>query len=453
VSVQDINSDTTEELEQRDNVIKMSMGYGYLVVATTTQCVIYDVTRWNAPVQFDLRDAVVSIQQSQRTFLIADCSQGLQIYSYEGRQVSVVKLAAAVRPESLTTSLISLSADTVALRDTADPKKISFFDALNGKPLKDIVVGHHMDIMEVALSQYGAQQERKVTFIDRNRDLYLASVHAKLGQQKLATMVPAACWNDTTETLVALADGRLTTWYYPSVVFIDRDLLARTKHVREEADEFGRNDQIADFFGTRVAVRRGGDGALLTFGVSPYPNMLFTHVGKSDWEGATRLCRFLRDDVLWAILAALAIKASELHTAELAYAALDEVDKLRFVTAVKAIPSAEGRQAELALFQRRLEDAERVLLQAGLTYRAIEMHMNLHYWDRALEIAVERQTHLDTVVAHRQRHLESIGRKETVDRFRQVASTLKVDWDTINEKVKQEATKEAQRGKPYEASR
>ena len=66
--VRDVVADTAEELEHRDKVIKVSIGYGYLVVATATQCVIYDVNRWGHPVQFDLRDFVVSLQQSERVF-------------------------------------------------------------------------------------------------------------------------------------------------------------------------------------------------------------------------------------------------------------------------------------------------------------------------------------------------------------------------------------------------
>lgn len=445
--IQDVTSqDTVEELEHRDKIIKLSMGYGFLVVATATQCVVYDVQRWNSPVQFDLRDAVVNIRQTEKTFSIADCTQGIQIYTYEGRLLCTIKGTVTLRPESLTANLVSLSLDTFAMRDPADAKKVQFFDASSGKLLKDVVAAHHMEITDCALSQYGALNERKLAFIDRNKDLYLCGVHSKQPSQKIATMVSSMMWNDITETLVALSDGRLVTWYYPSVVFVDRELLAKTRSAKEDAgEEFGRNDQITDFFGTRVGVRRGQDGALLTFSVSPYPNLLFGHVGKNDWDGATRLCRFIRDDCLWGILAALSVKAGELNTAEVAYAALNEVDKLRYISSVREIPSAEGRQAELALFQRRLDEAERILLQAGLVYRAIEMHTRLYNWERALEIAVERRTHVDTVVAYRQRHLDSISRKETIDKFKQVSASTKVDWDTINEKVKQELGKEKSR--------
>lgn len=47
--------------------------------------------------------------------------------------------------------------------------------------------------------------------------------------------VASVKWNDYSEILVAIADGKLVVWYYPSVVFIDRDLLPKTKIIRDDA--------------------------------------------------------------------------------------------------------------------------------------------------------------------------------------------------------------------------
>ena len=38
-------------------------------------------------------------------------------------------------------------------------------------------------------------------------------------------MVDTISWNDQADILVALADGKLVTWYHPAVVYVDRDLL------------------------------------------------------------------------------------------------------------------------------------------------------------------------------------------------------------------------------------
>ena len=69
-------------------------------------------------------------------------------------------------------------------------------------------------------------------FIDRNRDLFITPV-LKAASYKLATMVDSVQWNDTTDMLAAMIDQRLVVWYYPNVVYVDRDLLPVTKHVKD----------------------------------------------------------------------------------------------------------------------------------------------------------------------------------------------------------------------------
>lgn len=51
--------------------------------------------------------------------------------------------------------------------------------------------------------------------------------------------VESAAWNDKSDVLTAVADGRLITWYYPNAVAIDRDLLGLASTSRDAA-EFGK---------------------------------------------------------------------------------------------------------------------------------------------------------------------------------------------------------------------
>ena len=44
-------------------------------------------------------------------------------------------------------------------------------------------------------------------------------------QVKLSSMVDSFAWNDISDVLVALSDGKLVTWAYPNVAFVDPDLL------------------------------------------------------------------------------------------------------------------------------------------------------------------------------------------------------------------------------------
>jgi len=443
IKVQDVFAETVEELDFRDRVIEMALGYGYLIACTASQCYLYNCGNWNTPHIFDVRAPVNLIIQSDRHFIMVDNTNGVQVYSYDGRVLSNPRFA-GIRVEFLNRRTLGLSSDTVAILDKADGKTIRCFDAATARHISDIT--HHMDIVEIAVSQYATgTAERKVVFIDSNRDMYITPV-LRQHQVKLSTMVDSVAWNDVSDTLVALADGKLVTWTYPNVVFVDKDLLPATT-TSKAGDMFGKLPQIHTFFGTRVTVRRA-DGALLTANVGVYPPLLYEFVRGSRWEEAVRLCRFVKAPDLWAALAAMAINEKHLHTAEIALAAINEVDKVHYISYIKDIPSAEGRAAELMLYRRLPEEAEQVLLQAAppLVYRAIKMNIRLFRWVRALELAVQYKTHVDTVLAYRQRYLASAKRAETIERFLQYSAQVTIDWDAIKAKKAAEKDKERERG-------
>lgn len=65
ILVQDVLQGSKEYLDLRDRVIKASLGFNYLVVATSSQCYVYSDRNWNTPVIIDLRNngRVLCIQQ------------------------------------------------------------------------------------------------------------------------------------------------------------------------------------------------------------------------------------------------------------------------------------------------------------------------------------------------------------------------------------------------------
>ncbi|GBG65480.1 hypothetical protein CBR_g51075 [Chara braunii] len=440
ILIQDVLTETVEELDFRDRVIKASLGCDHLVVATATQCCIFSTSNWNTPHIFDIKDTVLMILQSQRHFLMIDSFSGLQLFTYEGRQVCNPRFQ-GLRTEFLNEQSVSLANEILAVIDTSDYKSIRLFDTSMGKFLGEHL-SHSMEIVEIAVNQTGSLVDKKLVFIDRNRDLYITPV-LKPALVKLTTMVDSAAWNDGTDMLAAMADQKMVVWYYPNVVYVDNDLLPRTKYTKD-GSELGKLARIVSFFGCRCVIRRI-DGALVTVSVSPYPLILYEQVHANRWEQATRLCRSVKDNSLWACLAAIAINAKQLDAAEAAFAAIDEIDRLQFVIHIKDIPSEEGRNAELALFARRPEEAESILLQAGLTYRAIQMNIRLYNWDRALELAVNYKTHIDTVLLRRAQYLNRIQRAESNPRFLQYMQHVTVDEDKVKLKVEAEKEKERRR--------
>mmetsp|Transcript_45447 Transcript_45447/g.72922 ORF Transcript_45447/g.72922 Transcript_45447/m.72922 type:complete len:761 (-) Transcript_45447:178-2460(-) len=438
VKVRDIMSESIEDLDFRDRVVKMSLGFGFLVVVTSTQVCVYKETNWATPCMFDVKEVVTLVLQCRTCFLLVH-GGGCQLYGYEGRQICAPKFA-GMRPELITEQSAALSPDTLALIDRSTSKVVRFLDTAAGKAVGDEVT-HALEVTDVRLSQTGSTPDRKLVFIDRNRDLFITPV-LKAASYKLATMVDSVQWNDTTDMLAAMIDQRLVVWYYPNVVYVDRDLLPVTKHVKDGG--FGKAPQLTYFNGARCTVRRI-DGALISASVSAHVPLLYQHVLSNQWDRAIRLCRFVRDDALWACLAAMAVAAKDLNTADIAYAAIEEVEKVQFINAIKKVPTEEGRSAELCLFRRRPEEAEAILLQAGLVFRAIETNLRLFNWDRALELAVQHKTHVDTVIYFRNIYLAQASRVETNPRFTQYAQSVQVDEEQILTKVEQEKEKEAKR--------
>lgn len=446
MQVRNVLNDAVDVLEFRDRVIKASLAHGHLVVTTSLQCYVYSAKNWNTPLIFDLKEGTVSlIVQAERHFLLVDGAE-VYVYSYEGRLISSPK-SPGMRMDILNSQSISLSNDTIAIRDTTDERVVFLFEAQTGKAIGDgKPLIHKIEVVLIALDQCGSSNDRRIALIDKNRDLYLTSVR-KLGRAhsiyKIGSMVDTMAWNDSANILCGIQDNRFTVWYYPSVVFVDKDLLPKTIFTKDSS-EFSRPPQMVSYVGSQVTVRRV-DGSLVCTAVSPYPTLLHEYTSSARWEDALRICRFAKDQTLWSCLAGLAMANRELSTAEVAYAAIGEIDKVQYINFIKDLPSKDSCLAHILLFSGHVQEAEATLLQANLIYHAIQIHINLYSWDRALELAVKYKTHVDTVLAHRHKFLQDFGKQETNKRFLQYSEGVEVDWEKIQAKIEMEFAKERER--------
>ena len=143
----------------------------------------------------------------------------------------------------------------------------------------------------------------------------------------------------------------------------------------------------------------------------------------------------------------MALAKKQLDIVEICLAELNEVAKVEYIQFIKSVPSEEGRQAELALFRRQPDDAERILLQASppLIYRAIKMNIKLYRWNRALEIAEKNRNYIDTVLAYRRKYLDQFGIEERDSKFIQYANQ-ETDWDAVDNEEARELEEERLRG-------
>ena len=107
------------------------------------------------------------------------------------------------------------------------------------------------------------------------------------------------------------------------------------------------------------------------------------------------------------------------------------------------MPSEPARNAALAMYCKKIPEAEQILVQARLFYRAIKMNIKLYRWERALDIAINNKTHVDTVIAYRARFLQQYGKEEEIDKFKKYSADIQVDWNTIKTKIRADKDREA----------
>ncbi|XP_023711172.2 intraflagellar transport protein 80 homolog isoform X2 [Cryptotermes secundus] len=447
ISVQNVSNDAWEKLEFPDRIIKVSLGYNHLVVVTSSQCHIYTTKNWNTPVIFDLREgSVCMLLLAERHFLLVEKSS-LSLYSYEGRLLCSPRWQ-GMQPETFNPACVSISPDTIAVRDQTDEKLVHLFELGTARSLVDAPpIRHGGGVVEIALNQAGSPGERQLVLVDKNRDMYLTNIRGSATLKrlcKLGSMIQSLCWNNDTNMLAAVQDTNLIVWYYPTVLYVDKRLVKKTVSHRD-ASEFGKNPVVVSFDGNHLGVRRV-DGSLVTSSVSPYPSVLHGYAASSRWDDALRLCRFIKDSTLWACLAAMSTHAKDLTTAEEAYAAIDETDKVAYIQHIKANPLRTVQLAEMALLGGNIQDAESILLQNGLVFRSIFTNLHLHNWNRALELAIKHKTHVDTVLFFRKKYLETFDKPETNLQFLQFKNKVELDAEKIAHKIEMEYQKELQNG-------
>ena len=73
------------------------------------------------------------------------------------------------------------------------------------------------------------------------------------------------------------------------------------------------------------------------------------------------------------------------------------------------------------------QDAEAILLQSNLIFRAIMLNLYQYNWDRALELAVKYEMHMDIVFGIRKKYLEEYEKKEKNKMFLKHKNEVKLN--------------------------
>ncbi|KAI5073537.1 hypothetical protein GOP47_0011550, partial [Adiantum capillus-veneris] len=432
IQIQDFLDENVKDIEIQDPIIHMSLEFGYLVVTTTVQCLVYLIQDLGTPHVMDVKDMSMVVKQCPFSFLIADFSNELHIFTYKGKKLSNPNFF-GLRTDLLNSQNVGLSKDTLGLVDFNDPKNLKLFDTNTGKELEQ-VIHHDVPIMDVDMNQQGTIADRMLIFIDSNNDLYIACI-VKPCIIKLASLATKALWSSSAHIVAAMVDQDLVIWLYPQAAFIDEDLLSILQAKKECFK--GQIAALRSFQATRFLIQYK-NGAFVTRSMSPKPFLLFEYITSNDWKQAKQLCWVLKEMPLWASLAAAAMNAKLYDIAEEAYTALGQIDKSEFIKHLKAQASEVVRKAEHALFTRQFKDAESILLNAGLVYRGIKLNLRLLNWDRALEIAMLHKKHVDTVLWRRGQYLLDTNQEETKEVFKNLKDQVLIDVETIKQCISED---------------
>nr|XP_023025824.1 intraflagellar transport protein 80 homolog [Leptinotarsa decemlineata] len=376
-----------------------------------------------------------------KTHMLLVEKSSVGIYNYQGRLIASPRWP-SMRLDYLRNSHVTLSPDTLAIRDTSDVKTIHIIDISNNRSSAETTaIQHSMQIVQISLDQWGEASGRKLAILDKTRDMYL--IHARNNNKmflKLGRKIESFQWNANENIIAAIQDTQLIVWYCPTACYNVK--LLKLCSMQYDSPELGRTPRIHDFVGNSVSVRRA-DGSLLNIPISPFPTLIHRYVRENKWTDALNLCRTTNDETAWACLAVLATQSNSetIDVAEEAYANINHHEKVFFLQHIKSLSSKAEQKSQLALLGGKTREAESILLHNGMVFQAIYMNITSHNWTRALDMAVKHKTHIDTVLYLRQKYLEGLGKSENNNKFSSLNETVQIDSEKVEQKLALETQK------------
>lgn len=439
VIVHNISDDTSELLELPERVMQLSLKYMHLVITTPSQCYIYNSNNWSTPNIFDLKNgSVILLLLSEKHLLIIERSSA-SVYNYQGRLIASPRWP-NMRLDLLRSAHISLSNDTLAVRDTSDLRTIYIMDLASSRNISDatVTIQHTRPVLQIALDQASIPSQQYLVILDRNKDLFLTQARSHKNFLKLGNQMQSFQWNTEENMLAAIQDIYVIVWYFPTACF--NTALLNMSSLEYNSPELGRGPRINYFIGNFVSIRRA-DGSLINIPISPFPSLLHRHIQNNKWDEALRLCRLIKEKILWTGLAVLASQSNNIDLLEMAAEAFSEIrqyDKVYYIDHIKTLPNKAQQMAATSLLGGSLQNAESILLHNGLVYQAILINIQLHQWNRALELAVKHKTHTDTVIYLREKYLSALNKEENNPQFINIRNTTNVDAEKVEHRLIEE---------------
>ncbi|XP_027197642.2 intraflagellar transport protein Oseg5 [Dermatophagoides pteronyssinus] len=428
LKVNNSTNEFQEILEFKDPMLKFSLQFDHLIVVTKSQCFIYKINNFATPYHFEMKSDDLNrlmIKQSHKYFALINLSAA-NLYSYDGRFLKTIKLF-NMRPESLLPNHVSMNDHIIAYRDSINIQMIHLIDLENQTKIvqkSSGIIGqstdqyqHQLAIINIKLNteqyRYKSSSSNEdvhhlCAILDRNSDLYILSwtqnnvnsVLNSIKSFKLSPMIRDICWHVDYNLLVSLHENQknLSIWLHPNAVFMDSSLL-QDAILTLSSQEISSNSRIVEFSQNRITIERQ-DRLKIYMTVNPFVILLHKHKIDNRLDEAVRMCNFLDKsiheiepvernvrDSLWATLAVMSLEQKQFRIAEVAYAAINKLDKVLYLNRIKTLKSQELITIESELLCGNFDLAENLLIQKGYFLRAIYLHLQLQNWIRAIDLA------------------------------------------------------------------
>lgn len=340
VCVRSLTADNVEELIiGKDHVVTLDANDEWLVVATLSQCYIYNFSNLNTPFIIDLKAPPLLVQVSKTHFVLADAVDGLRVHSFEGKVLSSPRHP-RVRVETIGKSHLSLVSSHIAAVDSFDKATVYVFDAQTGREVSLYEHPCPLRCVQLIEPRSGFQEPSRLlaTVLDLSADLSLLSISLRGGIKggevasvhKLHANVDSFLVNAQIGCVTCVADRVLKVWHCPWVAFQDKELMDATVSI-SDLSSVGSGFALVSYVGHRIRLR-GSDGAALYREIPPKFTLLQQLCRDGLWREAVMLCRNEQDHALWSSLAAVSVARKQLDVAEIAFCEVSDVAKVCSIT-------------------------------------------------------------------------------------------------------------------------
>jgi len=405
------DEDINDSLNTKDAITNIKIGGSRKIVVTTkSQIYIWKLDNINTPQVFQLPRNLgqdnFRILLSIEDFIILNHELAI-VFNYEGRQKSQIRF--------------QRSQNSTLPPDTAISK--NYFYVLNtdgSLHAFDLSSGSHETAKNVVFksmpSKLLVSHLDEVAYIDENNDVVFITSGA---HHKIISGAKDARFSesDGADSLIVLCENKVVEFLTPGLILRnDVDLLSGKTYVLS---------QSYSSVPTSISSYRGDPMATVIL----QPNSI--HIKTCAWtkifnkrtkiDGLLRLCQLTNERALWCSLACLSLEKNDSVTTQLAYAALEKVDKIEFINDNNFLPDVSLQETQL--------------LKQNQLLQALYLNVKHSRWDRALSLSVSNKQHIDLVMALRERYLESLDLEEDNDRFLQVQQQVRWNWDEVRNRI------------------